>query len=519
MSARTGLFALVFLAGTGSMATEFCASRLLAPYFGDSTMVWANIIGLILASLSLGYWLGGRIADRRPSRFLLGTIVLSAAVFVAIVPFVARPLLDRGASGIGDVAVGTVVGSFFASVFLFAPPVVLLGMVAPFAIKLLLEGPAARTRARASSTALEAGSVAGTVFALSTAGSLLGTFVPALLSIPLIGTQRTLLSTSTLLAATSALALGRRWLVPALPIGLLLAIPPGAVRPGSGVIYESESAYQFIRVVEHGPERVLELNEGVVAHSVFMSSTVLTGGYWDLPLALPPLLDRRVRRVAILGNAGGTVARAYRHFYPGARIDAVEIDPEVTRVGERYFGLDPGPFLEVFDEDARPFLMRTDARYDIVYIDAYRQPYVPFYLATREFFELVRKRLEPGGIVALNVASLPIDHELVKGVSGTLASEFPQVLRWQALDFNALVIGFERPRPLRTLGDAAARAPAPLRALSRLLAAAAEPVERSGDPWTDDRAPVEWVTDRMLVRAAREGVSIDEEERTLPTAP
>jgi len=500
------LLLFVFLAGTGSMATEICASRLLAPYFGDSTMVWANIIGLILASLSLGYWLGGRLADSRPSPSLLGAIVLGAAVFVAIVPFVAHPILERGASGIDQLAVGTVAGSFFAALILFAPPVVALGMVAPFAIRLSEERPGT------------SGGVAGTVFALSTAGSLLGTFVPALLSIPLIGTQRTLLGTSLLLAATSTLALGRRGLVPVACMAALLALPPGAIRPGSDVLYEGESAYQFIRVVQDGNERVLELNEGVVAHSVYDPASVLTGGYWDLFLVPPLLLDHPVRRVAILGNAGGTVARAYRRFYPRARIDGVEIDAKVSSIGERFFGLKPGPRLHLYNEDARPFLLTHHYRYDIICVDAYRQPYVPFYLATREFYQLAGSRLSPGGIVALNVASLPRDHTLVERTAGTLATVFPRVYRWQALRFNALVIGAGQPLTPAVFTRARERAPAPLRPLLPLLERQVEPVAAADDPWTDDRAPVEWVVDRMIVNAAREGVSLDE-ERALPTAP
>ncbi len=504
---RPALLLFVFLAGSGSMATEICASRLLAPYFGDSTMVWANIIGLILASLSLGYWLGGKLADRRPSPSLLGAIVLAAALCVAVVPFVAHPLLERGANGIGQLAVGTVVGSFFAALILFAPPVVALGMVAPFAIRLSLE------RANAGT----AGDTAGTVFALSTAGSLLGTFVPALLSIPLVGTQRTLLGTSTLLAATSALALGRRGLVPVVCVGALLALPPGAIRPGADVLYEGESAYQFIQVVQDGNEHVLELNEGVVAHSVYDPASVLTGGYWDLFLVPPLLLDHPVKRVAILGNAGGTVARAYRRFYPQARIDGVEIDAKVSSVGERFFGLEPGPLLHLYSEDARPFLLAHDYRYDIICVDAYRQPYVPFYLATREFYELVRSRLRPGGIIALNVASLPRDHALVEQTAGTLATVFARVYRWQALGFNALVIGLDRPLTSASLARARSSAPTRLRPLVGLLERQAEPVAPAHDPWTDDRAPVEWVVDRMIVNAAREGVSLDA-ERTLPTA-
>jgi predicted membrane-bound spermidine synthase len=132
------LNALVFCAGAGSLATEIAAARLLAPYYGSSTVVWANVIGLVLASLSLGYWLGGRIADRRPSPRVLGAIVLGAAVLIAAVTFVARPLLDLSVEGLDQLSAGAVIGSFFAVLLLFAPPVTLLGMVAPFAIRLAI---------------------------------------------------------------------------------------------------------------------------------------------------------------------------------------------------------------------------------------------------------------------------------------------------------------------------------------------------------------------------------------------
>ncbi len=122
------------------MATEICASRLLAPYYGSSTTVWANIIGLILVSLSLGYWLGGRLADRHPSPRWLATIVLAAAALIAAIPFVARPFLDLSVRGIDTISAGAVVGSFAASLVLFAPPVMLLGMVTPFAIRLAAHG-------------------------------------------------------------------------------------------------------------------------------------------------------------------------------------------------------------------------------------------------------------------------------------------------------------------------------------------------------------------------------------------
>lgn len=499
------LGALVFGAGTGSLATEIAASRLLAPYFGSSTIVWANLIGIVLAALALGYWLGGKLADRRPEPRLLGAIVLAAAVWVALTPFVARPFLDATVRSLDDASAGAVVGSFFAVLLLFAPAVVLLGTVSPFAIRLAL-------------TDLEtAGAVAGRFYALSTAGSLLGTFLPALVAIPLIGTQRTLLVTAAVLAGSAAFLLGRATLVAVAVLAALLAIPPGAVKAATGLVHEQESRYQFIQVVERQDgRRLLHLNEGVAVHSLWYPDTVLTGGVWDALLVAPAVLPRAPRRVAILGNAGGTLARAFGVYWPRAEIDAVEIDPAVTKAGYRFFGLGDNPRVTVHDEDARPFLRRTDRRYDVIYVDAYHQPYVPFYLTTAEFFGLVRDRLAPGGIVVLNVATVPGDDALVRGISGTLAAKLPTVRTWRAFRFNHIVIGFAGADP----GRVSHNLPGPLGAVVSLLADdlwARPPVPAAARPWTDDRAPVEWITDRMIVSYAADGGALDED--FLPSKP
>lgn len=490
---------VVFGAGTGSLATEICASRLLAPYYGSSTIVWANLIGLVLASLSLGYWYGGRLADRRPDPRLLGRLILAAASLVAAVPFVTRPLLDIAARGLDELSAGAVVGSFFATLVLFAPPVALLGTVAPFAIRLAL------------ADVRDAGAVAGRLYALSTVGSLLGAFLPALLLIPLVGTQRTLLLSAAVLAASAVPLLGPRWLAALAAPAALLLIPPGAVKAADGILWERESLYQFIQVRAVGDARRLYLNEGVAVHSLWRPDTVLTGGVWDTFLVVPTLLAREPRRLAVLGNAGGTVARGFGVFHPRVRIDGVEIDPAVTAAGKRFLGLGDNPRLRTVDADARPFLRTTDARYDLIYIDAYRQPYVPFYLATREFFRLVRDHLRPGGLVALNVATVPGDDRLARKLAGTLAHEFPQVRWWQPLRFNRIVLGLTAPPARRP-------AATPLAALARLLEAGlSAPVARADDPWTDDHAPVEWLTDRMIVSYAARGGALDEVE--LPTAP
>jgi spermidine synthase len=496
---------LVLAAGAGATSTEICASRLLAPYFGSSTVVWANVIGLILAALSLGYWLGGRIADRRPHPYVLGTIVVAAGALIAAIPFAAQPFLDLTARGLNDVSAGAVAGSFVGSLVLFAPPVVLLGMVAPFAIRLAVTDVAV------------AGTVAGRLYALSTAGSIAGVFVPAIVTIELLGTQRTLVGTAAVVALGGSLLLRRRWVLAPAALAAVLAVPVGIVKPVPGLLAEKESQYQFVQVVQKGSVRDLYLNEGIAVHSEWRPHTVLTGDEWDMFLTVPPLLGRTVRTVAILGNAGGTTARAYGHFYPSARIDGVELDPEVTAVARRWMGLGRIRRLHVITADARPFLQRMHDRFDLILIDAYRQPYVPFYLATQQFFRLVRSRLRPGGIVALNVATVPGDHRLAANVAGTLRTVFPQVLTWQALKLNQLVLGFDRPVSRARLQSAVEATPARIRALTRLLAGHARPAAPSAQPWTDDRAPVEWVTDRMILEYAARGASTH--ERLLPTAP
>ena len=505
-AARLALDALVFGAGIGALATEITASRLLAPYFGSSTIVWANLIGLILAALSLGYWLGGRIADRHPRPAVLGFVVLAGGLAIAAIPFVSRPFLDLTVQGLDDASIGAVVGSFFSVLCLFAPPVVLLGMVSPFAVRL------------AVSRVETAGAVAGRLYALSTAGSLFGTFLPALVLIPAIGTQRTFLVTAALVACSACFVLGLRYVVVGVALAALVAVPPGAVKRQAGVIHEETSFYQYIQVVQRPDgRRLLYLNEGIAVHSVWRPRSVLTGGEWDTYLALPPLLGRRLERVAILGNAGGTTARSLGVFYPQAAVDGVELDPAVTRVGRRYFGLDDNPRLTVHTADARPFLRATRARYDLIFVDAYHQPYVPFYLATREFFRLARERLAPGGILALNVAATPDDKRLVHDISGTVATEFPQVLEWPALHFSTIVVGLTGPLTHEELTSRLRSGPAALAPLRKLLAREERPVRASSDPWTDDHVPVEWVTDRMIVSFAAHGGRL--EGPPLPTMP
>jgi spermidine synthase len=483
---------LVFVVGAASLGTEIAAARLLAPYFGASTIVWANTIATVLVALSAGYWLGGRLADRAPTRTALSALVLAASVALAAVPFVARPFLGTAVVALDRYSAGAFVGSLIGVVFLVGVPVALLGAAAPYAIRLSIGD------VRAS------GSVAGGLYALSTVGSLAGTFLAALVLVPFAGTQRTFLAFAAALAAVSAPALRRSaLLVPAgIVVALVLAPVAGKGADGQGrVIDEVETPYQYARVVE-APDgtRRLELNEGVAVHSVYRPGAFLTDDYWDDFLVLPlTTRPRPPRRVAILGNAAGTTARAYGHFFPRTAVDAVELDARLTEIGRRLFGL-RGPRLRVITADARPFLRSTDARYDAIFVDAYRQPYIPFYLATREFFRLTRARLAPGGVVVVNVGHVEGSAKLERVLGATMRAAFPHVWRDPAKPTNTQLVASVAPlSPAR----AQAAAPPPLRALADAVAGRLAPALAGGEVYTDDRAPVEWLIDRSILAFAR----------------
>jgi spermidine synthase len=491
------LYALVFVVGTASLGAEIAAARLMAPFFGASTIVWANTIGVVLVALSLGYWLGGRLADRRPELRSLCLVVLAAGVLLAIVPLIARPFFDLSVDALDEVEAGAFVGSLAAVLFLIAIPVILLGTCAPWALRLAVEDVE------------HTGRTSGRLYAISTVGSLTGTMLAALVLIPFAGTQRTFLAFALALALVAVIGLGWRYAVVPIALAGAIALPVGTVKATDAgrVLYENESEHQYIRVLEQDDgDRVLELNEGQAVHSILPARGFLTADYWDSFLVLPfTTSDRPPRRIAILGNAAGTVAREYGRFWPRTRVDGVEIDDELTEVGYRYFDMGSNANLTVYDEDARPWLRDSAGGYDLIVVDAYRQPYIPFYLATKEFFELARERLAPGGVVVVNVGHPEESEEVERVLGRTMAEVFPTVLRDPAEQTNTLLLGSEAPASAARLAAAArTRMHGNLRKLALIDAARLAPRLPGGEVYTDDRAPVEWLIDRSILGYAGE---------------
>jgi len=374
--------------------------------------------------------------------------------------------------------------------------VTLLGAAAPYAIRLAVPDVE------------HSGSVSGRLYAISTAGSLCGTWVSALLLIPLVGTQRTFIIFAAGIALVAAVGLGRRFLVVPAVLFAALAIPVGTVKATDDgeVLFETETENQYVRVIEQEDgDRVLELNEGQAVHSLYRPGTVLTDNVWDGYLILPFAgRSEPPRRMAILGNAAGTTARAYGKYFPTTEIDGVEIDGELHDVGRRFFAMGENPNLTTHTADARPWLRQAEGRYDVIMVDAYRQPYIPFYLATKEFFELVKERLAPGGVVIVNAGHPEGNDDLETVLGSTMAAVFPTVIRDPKEDTNTLLLGSEGPASGEILEDSLPDLPPELRALAALEAAKIGPRLPGTEVYTDDRAPVEWLIDRSILGYAGE---------------
>ena len=539
------LLLVVFLAGVGTLGIEMVMPRLLAPFFGTSQPIWAVVIGMTLVYLAVGYWLGGRMADRRPDERLLSWLIAWAGLLCALIPLVARPLLRLAQLSMQAVAAGGFLGALIAVLLLFAAPVILMATVGPFAVRLQLR--------LAEQGVAAAGRTAGTISALSTLGSIVGTFLTVLVLIPWIGSNGTLFLFAAFLVLLGLIGLRdlRALLMLVVVIGLAAAhyAIGGVVKSADcyscTLLAEAESGYNYIQVADQeivygdgsrDQRRVLLLNEGQALHSVYRLKyretgdplDLLTdGGPWDYfavaPYVYPEMAPEDVRSLALLGSAAGSIPKQFLAIYgPETRIDAVEIDPAIIGLGRRYFDLedqDPAfPNYTTYAQDARYWLAGADARYDVIGMDAYHQPYIPFHLTTVEFFSEVKAHLSPRGVAVVN-AGRPAsgDDRLVNALGSTMLAVFPEVYIIDTRFSNALLIGVNEPA-----GDGVANFIANAAQVAK--AAEAEPryralqlvqywalnegrfgpirrftaAEARYEPFTDDRAPVERLIDELI---------------------
>jgi predicted membrane-bound spermidine synthase len=504
---RRYLLFTVFISGMTTLAAELAASRLIGNVFGTSNIVWTSIIGLILIYLTFGYFLGGKWADANPTPAALYRVLAWGAFTLGLVPYIAGPVLRYAASAFEFLQVGILGASFLAVLILFSVPITLLGTVSPFAIRLSVDDPS------------RAGQISGQIYAISTLGSFIGTFLPTLVTIPAIGTKNTFLVFSLLLLFVALAGLGKfatrrdmlvhLWMP--VVIAMVAALSAGqALKSNTGQIYETESAYNYIQVVEQNGFTELKLNEGQGVHSIYHPNTLQYNGPWDQFLAGPYFYpDRKpsdVKRVAIVGLAAGTTARQMTAVYGSIPIDGYELDPKIVEVGREYFGMTI-PNLNIIIGDGRLNLERSMQQYDIIAVDAYRPPYIPPHMTTQEFFQIVATHLTDDGVLAINSASVPGDRRLINGLATTMGTIFPTIYT------------VDIPGSLNTVIFATKQETRPENFAMNLVTLSQDPIVHpllvtsmqttfgnlktdyeTTTVFTDDHAPIEWIVNDMVIR-------------------
>ncbi len=422
---------VAFLAGFGCMAAELTAVRLLAPHFGDSAYVWTNVIGVILAALAAGAWLGGRAASRSSVGATAARISVFAGVMVAASPWFAPALgqwLVPGDLPLDAAMPSMVLGSLAATLALFAPAMLAIGALSPLLVTGVVRGGG------------DVGRASGAMAAAGTLGSLVGTFAATHWLVPMAGCRATLAIAGACLVAAGVVVArpgARKFAAAAVAcIAATAAAPHGPMRaPASGerLVAEVESRVQYLQVLrtQAAPSRTrLAINEGLDSfHSLAIEGSCFTSGaYYDWH-ALAPLLAGDGRRpdglrALSIGDAAGTLRRVYAAVHPGVIVDAVDVDGAAMQLGDAHFD-GPKAAGRRFVVDGRVFLARSTDRWHVVHVDAYaHQVYIPAHLASVEFFHAVHQRLEHGGVVACNVGALRRDDPVLERIAASCRQVF-----------------------------------------------------------------------------------------------
>ena len=447
------LLFIAFLSGAILMALEILGSRVLGPDFGGSIFVWGSLIGVFLAALSIGYYLGGRLVDRRPAPWVLGLALMAAGVIVRLLPHYCSAIS-------GWVLMRNLeqrVSPLLACVLLFFAPGVLMGLTSPFVIRLT-----ARSVDRVGQTA-------GAVYAISTVGSIVGTLGAAFYLISYFGTADTLRFLGYLLIATGVLAaLVRQPARVVAPLLALLALGltslPAQAMEGT-VLLERDSPYHRLFVTDDGDLRFLRADN--IWHTLMFKSDPQGRGlpytdYIDLALLYKP----DIRNVLVIGLGGGTLPKRFVRDYPHVNVEAVEIDADVVKIAKKYFSVQEGPRLKIFTSDGRQFLRRSKKKYDLIVLDAYYADTVPFFLTTKEFFTIVRTHLTPDGVFVNNTVGTDNGpkSKFFRSVYRTMKEVMPQCHTFKVVEsgpllFNLEIFGLNRSEyvPIETIRQRAAK--------------------------------------------------------------
>lgn len=421
------LYLTEFFAGMSVMAVELGASRLLAPYFSSSQIVWTIIIGTIMIAMALGNIYGGKSADKSPNPDKLYGRILIAAVWIALIP-VAGKYIVLGISALLIFTVNNnflIIAAFCACMVIFVFPLFLLGTVTPSLAKYSV------------SSLDDSGRTVGTLGAFNTIGSIIGTFVPTFVTIPAVGTSITFLIFAGILIVLSVIyfvssRVGYKKIIISGVIFVLCCVfghGDSFAFWQKDLTYEGESIYNYLQVSEDDKQVSLSTNVLFGVQSVYMKDDTLTGLYYDYAMAAPLMVPDKnpdSMEVLILGMGTGTYATQCRKYFGDMNIEGVEIDEKITKLSRKYFALPDD--INVTTYDGRAFLNASDRKYDVIMVDAYQDITIPFQMSSVEFFRLVKSHLNENGVMVVNMNMRGNDDgDINQYLADTISSVFGNV--------------------------------------------------------------------------------------------
>ncbi len=426
------LYLTEFFSGMSVMAVELGASRLLAPYFSSSQIVWTIIIGTIMIAMALGNIYGGKAADKNPDPDKLYGRIIIASIWIALIPVLGKYII-LGISGLLILTVSTnflVIAAFAACMVIFVFPLFLLGTVTPCLVKYSVD------------SLNENGKTVGYLNASNTIGSIIGTFVPTFITIPAVGTSVTFLIFAGILLVLSAVYFISSKInmmkIKKLPVAILIFILSCIFGHNGSfafwqddLTYEGESVYNYLQVYEDDRQVSLSTNVIFGVQSVYLKQGSLTGMYYDYALAAPfmsGVYENKSNDMLILGMGTGTYATQCEKYFAGCKmnIEGVEIDEKITELSKKYFHASDD--VKVTTYDGRAYLNATDKKYDVIMVDAYQDITIPFQMSSAEFFTLVKNHLKPGGVMVVNMNMRGSGEGSINDyLSDTIASVFSEV--------------------------------------------------------------------------------------------
>ena len=491
LSNKKYLYLTEFFSGMSVMAVELGASRLLAPYFSSSQIVWTIIIGTIMIAMALGNIYGGKSADKNPDPDKLYGRILIAGVWIAAIPFIGK-IAIAGISALLVVTVNTnflIWAAFITCMVVFVYPLFLLGTVTPSLVKYTVD------------SLDDSGKTVGTLGAFNTIGSIIGTFVPTFISIPAVGTAVTFLIFAAILLILGIVYFisSKRGVVKTVSAAVMFAVCC-VFSPSMGfafwekdLAYEGESVYNYLQVKDNERRTALSTNVLFGVQSVYMKSGGLTGMYYDYAMAAPVMSDMgESADILILGMGTGTYAKQCMEYFDGVTAEGVEIDEKITELAHEYFEL-PSE-VNVTTYDGRAFLNVCEKKYDVIMVDAYQDITIPFQMSSREFFAQVRAHLKEGGVMVVNMNMRSKDNDGINiRLADTIASEFSEIYTVDVSgSTNRELFASNDPRMIERFREkSAAIENEELRLLMNKIDNELSEYEAGNLVLTDDKAPVE----------------------------